>query len=148
MELLRTRWGSALLGLLGGQVLGRIIGVFLGSRAGEGLMERLGGYPLTPLERRVLAQRWSGAFGNAISAAAAALLITRRQGPSEEQQQLALAGATPGTVAEDMAGRRIDWVQVIQRSGEIMLALGAIFRVLGEYLEDREKVAKEDEREQ
>jgi hypothetical protein len=110
-------------------------------------MERLGGYPLTPLERRVLAQRWSGAFGNAFSAATAALLITRRQGPSEEHQQLALAGATPGTVAEDMAGRRIDWVQVIQRSGEIMLALGAIFRVMGEYLEDREKVAKEDERE-
>jgi hypothetical protein len=50
-------------------------------------------------------------------------------------------------VTEDMAGRKIDWVQVIQRSGEIMLALGAIFRVLGEYLEDRENVAKEDERE-
>jgi hypothetical protein len=147
VELLQTRWGSALLGLLGGQVLGRVIGAFLGSRAGEGVMERLGGYPLTPLERRVLAQRWSGAFGNAFSAATAALLITRRQGPSEEHQQLALAGATPGTVAEDMAGRRIDWVQVIQRSGEIMLALGAIFRVMGEYLEDREKVAKEDERE-
>jgi hypothetical protein len=108
-------------------------------------MERLGGYPLTPLERRVLAQRWSGAFGNALSAAAAALLLTRRQEPSEER--LRAAGMTPGTVAEDMAGRKIDWVQVIQRSGEIMLALGAIFRVLGEYLEDRAKVAKEDERE-
>ena len=147
MELLQSRWGGAVLGLLGGQILGRLVGVFLGSRAGERVMERLGGYPLTPLERRVLAQRWSGAFGNAISAASAALLITRRQEPREGRPQQAGVTPTPGTVAEDMAGRKIDWIQVIQRSGEIMLALGAIFRVLGEYLEDREKVALEDERE-
>ena len=76
-----------------------------------------------------MAQRWSGAFGNAFSAAAAALIITRRQGPPDDH--VIKVGAMPGTVAGEMAGRKIDWVQVVQRSGEIMLAFGAIFRVLG-----------------
>ena len=144
VELLQSRWASAAIGLVGGQILGRAIGALLSSRAGDRLMMRLGGYPLTPLERRVLAQRWSGSFGNAFSAAAAALIITRRQDPPDEH--VIKTGAMPGTVAGEMAGRKIDWVQVVQRSGEIMLAFGAIFRVLGEYLEDRQRVAKEDER--
>jgi hypothetical protein len=144
VELLQNRWASAAIGLVGGQILGRAIGAGLSSRAGDRVMMRLGGYPLTPLERRVLAQRWSGSFGNAFSAAAAALIITRRQGPTDEH--VIKTGAMPGTVAGVMAGRKIDWVQVVQRSGEIMLAFGAIFRVLGEYLEDRQRVAKEDER--
>ena len=71
-------------------------------------------------------------------------IITRRQGPTDEH--VIKTGAMPGTVAGEMEGRKIDWVQVVQRSGEIMLAFGAIFRVLGEYLEDRQRVAKEDER--
>ena len=144
VELLQNRWASAAIGLVGGQILGRAIGALLSSQAGDRVMMRLGGYPLTPLERRVLAQRWSGAFGNAFSAAAAALIITRRQDPDEH---VIKTGAMPGTVAGEMAGRKIDWVQVVQRSGEIMLAFGAIFRVLGEYLEDRQRVAREDERE-
>jgi hypothetical protein len=145
VELLQSRWASAAIGLVGGQIIGRVIGFLLSSRAGDRMMVRLGGYPLTPLERRVLAQRWSGAFGNAFSAAAAALIITRRQDPGDEH--VIKTGAMPGTVAGEMAGRKIDWVQVVQRSGEIMIAFGAIFRVLGEYLEDRQKVAMEEERE-
>jgi len=145
VELLQSKWASAVIGLLGGQILGRVTGYFLGSSAGEGIMERLGGYPLTPLERRVLADRWSGALGNAFSAAATALILTRRQEPDEDH--VVKSDAEPGTVAGEMAGRKIDWVQVVQRSGEIMLAFGAIFRVLGEYLEDRQKVGQEDERE-
>jgi hypothetical protein len=145
VELLRSKWASAIIGLVGGQVLGRAIGYFLGSSAGEGVMGRLGGYPLTPLERRVLADRWSGSFGNALSAATPALVLTRREQPDEDH--IIRSDAEPGTVAGEMAERKIDWVQVVQRSGEIMLALGAIFRVLGEYLEDRQRVAQEDERE-
>ena len=145
MELLQSKWAGAVIGLVGGQILGRAIGYFLGSAAGEGVMERLGGYPLTPLERRVLADRWSGSFGNAFSAAATALVLTRREAPDEDH--VIRSDGEHGTVAEKMAGRKIDWVQVVQRSGEIMLAFGAIFRVLGEYLEDRQRVALEDERE-
>jgi hypothetical protein len=145
VELLQSKWAGAVIGLVGGQILGRAIGYFLGSAAGEGVMERLGGYPLTPLERRGLADRWSGSFGNAFSAAATALVLTRREAPDEDH--VIRSDGEPGTVAEKMSGRKIDWVQVVQRSGEIMLAFGAIFRVLGEYLEDRQRVALEDERE-
>jgi hypothetical protein len=144
VELLQSKWASAAVSLVGGQIVGRVIGAVLGSAAGERMMERLGGVPLTPLERRVLAKRWSGSFGNAISAATTALVITRRQEPSSDH--VIKTGAMPGTVAGNMAGRTIDWVQVVQRTGEIMLALGAIFRILGEYLEDRQKVATEDQR--
>ncbi len=71
-------------------------------------------------------------------------MVTRRIEPGEDH--VIRAEAMPGTVAGDMAERKIDWVQVVQRSGEIMLALGAILRVLGEYLEDRQRVGRESER--
>ena len=74
-----------------------------------------------------------------------AYCVPEAQEPDEDH--IIRSDAEPGTVAGDMAGRKIDWVQVVQRSGEIMLAVGAIFRVLGEYLEDRQRVGKEDERE-
>ncbi|MGH2355828.1 MAG: hypothetical protein ACRDI2_05350 [Chloroflexota bacterium] len=131
-----NRWVGAAAGLVGGQVAGRALSVFLSSKAGERLLEQIDQEPLTPLEHRVLAQKWSGTIAKALSAAAAALVITR-----------------DGTVSDDhvirtstMAGRNVDWVQVVQRAGEIMLAVGAIFKVVGEYLEDRQKTAGETER--
>ena len=42
-----------------------------------------------------------------------------------------------------MSERRINWVEVLQRAAEILLAIGAIFKVVGEFLEEREKVAGE-----
>jgi hypothetical protein len=35
---------------------------------------------------------------------------------------------------------------VMQRTAEVMLAIGAIFRVVGEFLEDRQKTAAETQR--
>jgi hypothetical protein len=34
----------------------------------------------------------------------------------------------------------------MQRTAEVMLAIGAIFKVVGEFLEDRQKTAHETER--
>jgi hypothetical protein len=137
MQMMQNKWVGTGLGLVGGQIAGRVLGSFLGSSTGERLMSRIGGgITLSPLESRVLARKWSGNLAKAFSATAAALVVTRRDEPSGDHV------IRTGT----MAGRNVDWVQVMQRAGEIMLAAGAIFRVLGEYLEDRQKVAQESGR--
>jgi hypothetical protein len=132
-----NRLVGAAAGLIGGQVVARLLAVFLSSRAGERLLNRLDRRMLTPLEHRVLVQKWSGSIGKALSAAAAALAFLwtgeRRAGRS------AVAG---------LVGRRqVDWVQVLQRTAEILLAVGAIVKVVGEFLEDRQKTATESQRE-
>jgi hypothetical protein len=117
---------------VGGQVAGKALAVFLGSNSGERLLEAVDKRPLTPLEHRVLAQKWSGNIGKALSAATATLFVV--QGDSA-----ARSGGGP------MSKQAIDWVQVMQRTAEIMLAVGAIFKVVGEFLEDRQKTADESQ---
>jgi hypothetical protein len=117
----------------------------LSSDAGERLLRNVDGSSLTPLEQRVLAQRWAGNIGAAISAAAAGLFLVA--GGGERGQGLV---GQPGAVRDHTMGgpaeRKIDLVQVMQRVAEVMLALGAIFKVVGGYLEDRQKTAAESER--
>jgi hypothetical protein len=138
----------AVIGLIGGQVAGRVLGAFLSSRAGERLLDSIDHRTLTPLEHRVLAQRWSGNIGKAISAAVALLFLARNDEPGRGGADH-LAFARPRTGMNLMGGpteRKVDWVQVMQRVAEVMLAVGAIFKVLGEYLEDRQKTAIATER--
>ena len=42
--------------------------------------------------------------------------------------------------------KKTDWVQVMQRTAEVLLAIGAIFKVVGEFLEDRQKTASATQR--
>ncbi|MBI3974593.1 MAG: hypothetical protein HY332_25225 [Chloroflexi bacterium] len=131
-----NRWVGAAAGLIGGQVAGRVLAVFLNSSAGERLMATVDRRHLTPLEHRVLVVRWSGNIGKALSAAAAALAVLWG---GEPERGVRLSRS-------QMGRREIDWVQVLQRTAEMMLALGAIFKVVGEFLEDRQKTAAETER--
>ncbi len=134
-----NRWVGAAVGLVGGQVAGRILALALRTRPGERLLERIDGRTLTPLEHRVLVQRWSGTLGKALSGAlvALSLLWMGRRGEVTPVERAGLLGAGP------MSERRINWVEVLQRAAEILLAIGAIFKVVGEFLEEREKVAGE-----
>jgi hypothetical protein len=130
-----NRWVGAAAGLVGGQVAGRALAVFLKTRAGERLLSKIDRSRLTPLEHRVLVQRWSGTIGKAMSAAAAALVLAR----SGDGMPLA-------AMRRDQMSKQIDWVQVMIRAAEVMLAAGAIFKVVGEFLEDRQKTATETQR--
>lgn len=132
-----NKWAGMAVGLVGGQVAGRVLSTFLSGGAGERLLARIDGRPLTPLEHRVLAQKWAGNIGKALSAASVALLFS--QGGDDER---AYAGTGQGTMNQ----RQVNWVQVLQRAAEILLAFGAIFKVVGQFLEDREKTAAETER--
>jgi hypothetical protein len=139
---------GAVVGLIGGQVAGRVLGTLLSSRAGERLLHSVDHSTLTPLEHRVLASRWSGNIGKAISGAAALLFLARSNEPGRGGADH-LSVARPGTGMNLMGGpteRKIDWVQVMQRVAEVMLAVGAVFKVFGEYLEDRQKTAMATER--
>ena len=131
-----NRWVGAAAGLVGGQVAGRALSMVLSSQAGERVLSRLDHSALTPLEHRVLVNRWSGNIGKSISATVATLAL------------LWSGGNDPASVMRrsQMGNRKVDWVQVLQRTAEVMLAIGAIFKVLGEFLEDREKTAAETQR--
>jgi len=129
-----NRWVSAAAGLLGGQIAGRALAVFLKTRPGEQLLTTIDRSRLTPLEHRVLVQRWSGNIGRAISGAAATLAL------------LGSGGDTTAETRQTQMRKKTDWVQVMQRAAEVMLAIGAIFKVVGEFLEDRQKTAAETQR--
>ena len=132
---------GAVVGFIGGQAAGRAIGAFLSSNPGERFLLQLDRRALTPLEHRVLAQKWSGNIGKAISAAAAVLFLAQRNRPDKGMHGLPDRGLLGGPTE-----RRVDWIQLMQRIAEMLLAIGAIFKVVGEYLEDRQKVASETER--
>ena len=134
---------GSLIGMVGGQVAGRALSAFLTSSAGERLLDAVDNTPLTPLEHRVLAQKWSGNIGKAISGAAAILFLAQpKDGPGGGIQ----LGIAKRSLLGGPTARQTDWVQVMQRVAEVMLAIGAIFKVVGEYLEDRQKTAAETER--
>ena len=134
---------GAVIGMVGGQVAGRALSAFLSSGTGERLLERVDGSPLTPLEHRVLAQKWSANIGKAISGAVAILFLAQpKDGPGGGSQ----LGIAKRSLLGGPTQRERDWVQVMQRVAEVLLAIGAIFKVVGEYLEDRQKVAAENER--
>lgn len=120
-------------GLFGGQVAGRVLAILLSSGPGARFLSAVDGQQLTPLEHRVLVQQWSGALGKAVSATVIALLLLR---------QGWVGGKTPESM---MAKRNVDWVQVVVRAAEVALALGAIFKVVGEFLEERQRTSQESQ---
>jgi hypothetical protein len=132
---------GALVGLVGGQVMGRVLGGFLSSGAGEKFLLKLDRRPLTPLEHRVLAQKWSANIGKAMSGAAAVLFLAQRNRPDTGVMGVAQRSLMGGPTV-----RKVDWILMTHRVAEMMLAVGAIFKVVGEYLEDRRKTAEETER--
>jgi hypothetical protein len=140
-----TRWVGAAAGLVLGQVLGRALSAAFTTAAGERWLERVDGADLTPFEYRSLAAKWGTNIGKAVSGALGSLFIFG--GPPEGQQ--GLAGQFGIVTEHQMAGptkRHINYVQLMQRIAEIMLAIGAICKVVGEYLEDRQRTAAESER--
>ncbi len=119
---------------LGGRMLERVVGAALGSAGGRRLMQRWDRRELTPFEHRILAQQWAGGIAKAVIAAGpivAAVMSLRSSVDSDS-----------ATATEE---KPFDWPRAISRTAELLLALGAILKVIGEYLEHREAVAAEHE---
>jgi hypothetical protein len=132
-----NKWVGAAAGLVGGQVVGRGLSAFLGGRTGEQLLAKVDRSRLTPLEHRVLVNKWSGNIGKAISGAGAVLALLWG---SDNNPNAAQTGRI------QMGRRSVDWVQVMQRTAEVMLAIGAIFKVVAEFFEDRQETASQTQR--
>lgn len=119
---------------LGGRILERVVAGALGSASGRRLMQHWDKRELTPFEHRMLAQQWAGGIAKAVIAAgpiAAAVMSLRSSVDS--------GGAA---ASED---KPFDWARAISRTAELLLAVGAILKVIGDYLENREAVAAEHE---
>ncbi|MAG34655.1 MAG: hypothetical protein CL878_00165 [Dehalococcoidia bacterium] len=119
---------------LGGRILERVVAAALGSAGGRRFMKRWDKRELTPFEHRTLAQQWAGGIAKTFIAAGPILAAVMSLRSSAESGGEAADGRKP-----------FDWIQALSRAAELLLAVGAILKVVGEYLEDREDVEAEHE---
>jgi hypothetical protein len=104
-------------------VLGKALAMFLGSGAGRKLAARVGAAELATEEGIEMASRYASAGAGAISGAVSALT---------NKAELA-AGAVPNPKALMTAA-------VARDTAELLLATGALVKVIGDFLKDREEL--------
>jgi hypothetical protein len=99
------------------------------------LISRADGRALTPFEHRVISSRWMGEFGGGL--AELAVEATSLVGIVTARNQ---AGGIPmtGSRAHDT-----DWVEILQRVSTVLVAVGAILKVIAGIIGDRDKTANE-----
>ena len=119
---------------LGGRILERAVAAALGSASGRRLMQRWDKRELTPFEHRMLAQQWAGGIAKACIAAGPIVAAV-----------MSLRSSVDSGGAAAPEDKPFDWVRAISRTAELLLALGAILKVVSEYLEHREDVEAEHE---
>ncbi len=119
---------------LGGRILERVVAAALGSAGGRRLMQRWDKRELTPFEHRMLAQQWAGGIAKAFIAAGPIMAAV-----------MSLRGSVGSGDTADTGHQSFDWARAISRTAELLLAVGAILKVVGEYLEHREDVEAEHE---
>ena len=119
---------------LGGRVLERVVATALGSTGGRRLMQRWDKRELTPFEHRMLAQQWASGIAKAVIAAGPIVAAV-----------MSLRSSVDSGGAAASQDKPFDWARAISRTAELLLALGAILKVIGDYLEHREAVEAEHE---
>ncbi|MCX5986729.1 MAG: hypothetical protein NTX54_09550 [Chloroflexi bacterium] len=121
--------------LFGTQVIGRSLGVALGSGLGRRVFERFDRQVLSPFEHREVASRWAGSIGGHVAdiAVNAAGLRNPTTHTNAHLQVSKMASAQPTR----------DWAELIQRAATILMAIGAIVKVVTTLMEERSKVADE-----
>ena len=97
-------------------------------------MQRWDKRELTPFEHRMLAQQWAGGIAKAVIAAGPIVAAVMSLRSSVDSGDAAASEDKP-----------FDWARAISRTAELLLAVGAILKVIGDYLEHREVVEAEHE---
>ncbi len=129
-SLLRT--GASLFGT---QVIGRSLGFALGTGLGRRFLERFDGQVLSPFEHREVASRWAGSIGGHIGDIAVnAAGLRNPTADTNAHMQVRNMTATHATR---------DWAELIQRAATILMAIGAIVKVVTSLMEERSKIADE-----
>ncbi|MSQ44035.1 MAG: hypothetical protein EXR45_07505 [Chloroflexi bacterium] len=121
--------------LLGSQVIGRSLGVALGAGLGRRFLERFDGQVLSPFEHREVASRWTGSIGGHL-----ADIAVNAAGPRNPTVDTN-AHMQVGTMTAAHPTR--DWADLIQRAATILMAIGAIVKIVTRLMEERSKIADE-----
>ena len=128
-------WVSPIAGIVGSQVVGRGLGMVVGTGPVGRLIGWADGRELTPFEHRVITSRWMGDFGGGL--AELAVETTNLLGVVAARKNAGSTAMT-GSKAEET-----DWVDVLQRVATILVALGAILKVVAGIIGDRDRTANE-----
>lgn len=128
-------WVTPIAGIVGSQVVGRGLGFVIGASAIGRLASWVDGRSLTPFEHRTITSRWMGDLGGGLAelAVEASNLVdgvTARKGAG---------GSTMGTKRSSGT----DWVEVLQRAAAVLVAVGAIMKVVAGIIGDRDRTAAE-----
>jgi len=121
--------------LFGTQIIGRSLGFALGTGLGRRFLERFDGQVLTPFEHREVASRWAGSIGGHVADIAVNTVALRNPTPDTDAhlQVKNMTAANPTR----------DWAELIQRAATILMAVGAIVKVVTSLMEERAKIADE-----
>lgn len=128
-------WVSPIAGIVGSQVVGRGLGMVVGTRPFGRLFSWADGRELTPFEHRVITSRWMGDFGGGLAELAVETtnligVVTARNHAGDT--------AMGGSKADN-----IDWVDLMQRVATVLVAVGAILKVVAGFIGDRDRAANE-----
>jgi hypothetical protein len=93
------------------------------------------GRQLTPFEHRVITSRWMGDFGGGL--AELAVETTNLMGVVAARTQ------GGGTAVASSKVNDTDWVEILQRMATVLVAVGAILKVVAGIIGDRERTANE-----
>jgi hypothetical protein len=104
-------------------IIGKVLELFLSTGPGKSVARRAGVADLTPDEGIEMAKKYAAAAGGAVSAAATALTapVVHASSPLPNPRNMALSA-----IAQDTA--------------ELLLATGALVKVVGDFLKDREQL--------
>lgn len=128
-------WVTPIAGIVGSQVVGRGMGVIVGTSPFGRLLGWADGRALTPFEHRAVSSRWMGDLGGGL--AELAVEATSLVGAVAARRQ---SGGT------SMVGSRAtgtDWVEILQRVAAVLVAVGAILKVVAGIIGDRDRTASE-----
>ncbi len=121
--------------LFGTQIIGRSLGFALGTGLGRRFLERFDGQVLTPFEHREVASRWAGSIGGHV-ADIAVNTVGLRNPTADANAHLQVKNMTAANPTRD-------WAELIQRAATILMAIGAIVKVVTSLMEERAKIADE-----
>lgn len=128
-------WVTPIAGIVGSQVVGRGLGVVVGTSLIGRLLAWADGRELTPFEHRVITSRWMGDAGGGL--AELAVEATNLIGVVATRKQ------SGGTAIASSKADETDWVEILQRFAAVLVAVAAIVKVVAGIVGDRDRTANE-----
>lgn len=115
--------------LVGARVIGFVLNLFLGSKAGRKTLARVDGRRLTPRENKEIAQKHASRLATSLWGASMVTLAQVRPGHPEGDEMV-------------KEPRKRNTADLMFNLSALLLALGAILRVVGGFLQERQETER------